>query len=1196
MRVAGCLAKSRSSAAVGRRNSPRQVCSPLAGALAAGICALAGLCGAPSAFGESYDVPLFVSRTASGQQGVLRVLNLSDESGGVEIRAIDDSGTRSGAATLVIEALAAVDLDASDLTSGDGSKGLAEGLGALPDHVRLEVESDLRIQLLAHLRSADGASTAVHDTVRLEPVRVEGGFEHLVPVFHPASNMANVSRLRLVNPTGQPASVEIVASDDAGIAATGGDVRLVLPANGAATLTAQQLEAGDDSITGQLGAGSGSWRLRVSSDQPIRVVNLMIASTGRLDNLSTAGLAGSAPSGQEAFATRFSDASIAAESGLRRITLEIDSGGGFTEAVEEGGVTSSRAGSYAYVRVAENAGRVTLGHDDGGTCVLHLYFTSAADGWYASRCVGADGSDDQWTGGTWGVADDIGPPPAGSASPSFDAVGRPEDQTYTAGTIIDPFTLPAATGGDGSLAYSLAPTLPGLSFDATARQLVGTPTTAGTHLMTYTVTDADGDTDTLTFTINVVPSGDGAGNAEGDCSVGMLVSPGEGCAYPGTDSDFKVDADGRGSFLVITSSRAININRVTYQGTFFDFRASHQGDGVWRIDRIEGNTEDPAAPPSGGGSMPVFAAGAGPGDQAYTAGTAIDTLTLPEATGGDGTLTYGLSPDVPGLAFDATTRQLGGTPTTAGTYSMTYSATDQDGDTDTLGFTIGVAETPAMRDMLGDCYVSLLLISGQSCAHPGTDELFSVDAQGRGAFLGRLAGDRIEIDGESVDDHVYDFEASRQNDGVWRINRIAGSTETPDRAELVALYEATDGANWQRSANWLGAGPLSEWQGVEVDASGRVSALFLHQNGLSGSIPAELGGLRNLEVLWLNDNSLDGPIPPELGKLSKLENLSLQHNRLSGPVPAGVGELSSLTILYLAGNRLSESIPAELGRLSSLQNLWLSDNQLSGSIPVELGQLSSLQNLWLSDNQLNGEIPGELGGLASLQRLLLSSNRLSGSIPGELGKLTNLLGLALQDNELSGPIPAGLGGLSSLLELSLHSNQLSGPIPGELGRLPSLIDLNLYNNELSGPIPAGLGGASGLEFLRLSSNRLSGPIPPELGQLSRLTTLWLYANELSGAIPGELGGLANLRELLLGNNRLSGSIPPELGQLSRLTMLWLYANELSGTIPEALGGLDELTHILLSGNDLTGCVPSGLRDVPQNDFSMLGLPFCRESS
>ncbi len=93
-------------------------------------------------------------------------------------------------------------------------------------------------------------------------------------------------------------------------------------------------------------------------------------------------------------------------------------------------------------------------------------------------------------------------------------------------------------------------------------------------------------------------------------------------------------------------------------------------------------------PPSG--VSPSFASGSGPGNQTYTVGTAIDTLTLPEASGGNGTLSYHLTPSVPGLTFDADTRQLNGTPSTAASYTMTYTVTDEDGDSDTLNFAMTV--------------------------------------------------------------------------------------------------------------------------------------------------------------------------------------------------------------------------------------------------------------------------------------------------------------------------------------------------------------------------------------------------------------------------------------------------------------------------------------------------------------------------
>ena len=51
-----------------------------------------------------------------------------------------------------------------------------------------------------------------------------------------------------------------------------------------------------------------------------------------------------------------------------------------------------------------------------------------------------------------------------------------------------------------------------------------------------------------------------------------------------------------------------------------------------------------------------------------TAGTPMTAVTLPEADGGSGTVTYSVTPMVPGLSFDPGTRVLSGTPTVAGGY------------------------------------------------------------------------------------------------------------------------------------------------------------------------------------------------------------------------------------------------------------------------------------------------------------------------------------------------------------------------------------------------------------------------------------------------------------------------------------------------------------------------------------------------
>ena len=93
-------------------------------------------------------------------------------------------------------------------------------------------------------------------------------------------------------------------------------------------------------------------------------------------------------------------------------------------------------------------------------------------------------------------------------------------------------------------------------------------------------------------------------------------------------------------------------------------------------------------------TAPSFGAQTVP-SQDYERSRRIAPLQLPTATGGNGDSTYSLTPTVPGLDFDISARMLVGTPTSIGTYSMTYKVEDSDSnvagsDADTLGFTITV--------------------------------------------------------------------------------------------------------------------------------------------------------------------------------------------------------------------------------------------------------------------------------------------------------------------------------------------------------------------------------------------------------------------------------------------------------------------------------------------------------------------------
>ena len=228
-----------------------------------------------------HSLPLVKSAANPDLTGFVRVINRSDSAGTVRVHGVDDSGRRFGPISLDLEANASAHFNSVDLESGNANKGLSGGLGDGTGDWRLELESTLDIEVLGYVRTADGFVTSVHDLV------VEGGSgRYRVPFFNPGRNLAQVSRLRLINTGDVAADVVIDGRDDRG-EPSDEHVSLVLPAGAAQTVTAQELESGASGLIGRFGTGKGKWQLSVSSNVPILVMNLLQTPTGHLTNLST---------------------------------------------------------------------------------------------------------------------------------------------------------------------------------------------------------------------------------------------------------------------------------------------------------------------------------------------------------------------------------------------------------------------------------------------------------------------------------------------------------------------------------------------------------------------------------------------------------------------------------------------------------------------------------------------------------------------------------------------------------------------------------------------------------------------------------------------------------------------------------------------------------------------------------------------
>jgi hypothetical protein len=182
---------------------------------------------------------------------------------------------------------------------------------------------------------------------------------------------------------------------------------------------------------------------------------------------------------------------------------------------------------------------------------------------------------------------------------------------------------------------------------------------------------------------------------------------------------------------------------------------------------------------------------------------------------------------------------------------------------------------------------------------------------------------------------------------------------------LNALYNNTNnGDGWTDNSGWSGNLPCSA-SGVYC-SGGFVVNIVLNLNGLSGSLPPQIGNFANLKELKLDDNQLTGAIPAAIGNLTSLEYLWIRRNELSGSIPPEIGNLTALLSLVFHENNLTGAIPSQIGSLVNLQSLYLSYNQLDGPIPTAIGKLASLNYLNLRNNQLSRELPVSLMQLTNL--------------------------------------------------------------------------------------------------------------------------------------------------------------------------------------------------------------------------------------
>ena len=169
--------------------------------------------------------------------------------------------------------------------------------------------------------------------------------------------------------------------------------------------------------------------------------------------------------------------------------------------------------------------------------------------------------------------------------------------------------------------------------------------------------------------------------------------------------------------------------------------------------------------------------------------------------------------------------------------------------------------------------------------------------------------------------------------------------------------------------------------------------IFRANTNERGSLPADIGNLKNLTFLLIDKSQfigrvepLKGTLPESLWDLENLDNIFLRSVATDGTLSPKIANLKKVTSINIISCGLTGEIPNEVYTLTQLKSFEVYNNSLTGKIAPEIGNLTALEYFWVNDNQLSGTLPATMGKMLKLKSLQVQNNQFTGAIPAELAK------------------------------------------------------------------------------------------------------------------------------------------------------------------------------------------------------------------
>ncbi|BFG15510.1 hypothetical protein CerSpe_017840 [Prunus speciosa] len=223
----------------------------------------------------------------------------------------------------------------------------------------------------------------------------------------------------------------------------------------------------------------------------------------------------------------------------------------------------------------------------------------------------------------------------------------------------------------------------------------------------------------------------------------------------------------------------------------------------------------------------------------------------------------------------------------------------------------------------------------------------------------------------------------------------------------------------------------------------QLNQVWLHKNQFTGPIP-DISKCETLFDLQLHDNLLTGIVPATLMSSTALQNVSLDNNTMQGPLPVFGSNVKKAT--FDGTNSFCQTKP---GPCDPQVNTLL---EVAGA----LGYPILLAESWEGNNACDGWSFIVCDTQGKVITVNFENKHFTGIISPAFANLTSLKILVLKNNNLTGSIPANLLTLQQLQLLDVSNNNLFGEIP----KFPYTVKLITTGNVLIGTTPSSGGGGN----------------------------------------------------------------------------------------------------------------------------------------